>query len=336
MATPKRPNGTNDLSSLLPENEELDFEEDIPEDLVSQQSQRLSSQVVIVDIEVESQDNSQRSSEAEEPVLSDNELAEEMSFTQNACSQRSNKSSTQRLTTGQSKGRQSSGQGVSGIGSATTSTTTIEKVPINDTTGQSGGNPSAVTPGPDDRKVPPLIITLDSMGEKIESHRRKNPTPKKQPPKSGSTFERKQMARKSTGGGHQFATKTKPRQQLSTKSVPKKNVETGAPKRHRYRPGQKALRDIRKYQMNTDLLIKKVPFQRLVREIASHLSIASEGLRFQTTALLALQEASEAYLVNLFEDTNLCAIHAKRVTIMPKDMQLARRIRGESAIPREQ
>jgi histone H3 len=55
----------------------------------------------------------------------------------------------------------------------------------------------------------------------------------------------------------------------------------------------------------------------------------ADPVRFQSVALLALQEATEAYLVGLFEDTNLCAIHAKRVTIMPKDIQLARRIRGE-------
>jgi histone H3 len=93
-----------------------------------------------------------------------------------------------------------------------------------------------------------------------------------------------------------------------------------------FRPGTKALREIRKYQKTTELLLKKLPFQRLVREIAQDFK---SDLRFQSTAVLALQEASEAYLVSLFEDTNLCAIHAKRVTIMPKDMQLARRIRGE-------
>jgi histone H3 len=81
------------------------------------------------------------------------------------------------------------------------------------------------------------------------------------------------------------------------------------------------LREIRKYQKSTDLLIRKAPFQRLVREIAQDRKI---DLKFQSTAVLALQEASEAYLVGLFEDTNLCAIHAKRVTIMPKDIQLAR------------
>ena len=94
----------------------------------------------------------------------------------------------------------------------------------------------------------------------------------------------------------------------------------------RYRPGTVALREIRRYQKSTELLIRKLPFQRLVREIASEYR---NELRFQSSAVLALQEASEAYMVGLFEDTNLCAIHAKRVTIMPKDMQLARRIRGE-------
>ena len=88
------------------------------------------------------------------------------------------------------------------------------------------------------------------------------------------------------------------------------------------------VREIRKYQKSTELLIRKLPFQRLVREIAQDFKT---DLRFQSSAVMALQEASEAYLVGLFEDTNLCAIHAKRVTIMPKDIQLARRIRGERA-----
>uniref|UniRef100_A0A8B9G6I3 H3.5 histone n=1 Tax=Amazona collaria TaxID=241587 RepID=A0A8B9G6I3_9PSIT len=94
------------------------------------------------------------------------------------------------------------------------------------------------------------------------------------------------------------------------------------------RPGTVALREIRRYQKSTELLIRKLPFQRLVREIAQDFKT---DLRFQSAAIGALQEASEAYLVGLFEDTNLCAIHAKRVTIMPKDIQLARRIRGERA-----
>ena len=102
----------------------------------------------------------------------------------------------------------------------------------------------------------------------------------------------------------------------------------GIKKPHRYRPGTVALREIRKYQKNTELLIRKLPFQRLVREIVQGL-FKNEDFRMQSTAILALQEACEAYLVGLFEDTNLCAIHAKRVTIMPRDLQLARRIRGE-------
>ena len=100
----------------------------------------------------------------------------------------------------------------------------------------------------------------------------------------------------------------------------------GVKKPHRFRPGTVALREIRRFQKSTELLIRKLPFQRLVREIASEFK---NDLRFQSSAVLALQEATEAYLVGLFEDTNLCAIHAKRVTIMPKDLQLARRIRGE-------
>lgn len=100
------------------------------------------------------------------------------------------------------------------------------------------------------------------------------------------------------------------------------------PRRRRYRPGTVALREIRKLQNSTDLLMRKLPFSRLVREIALNLRPKDEGMRWQSQAVLALQEAAEAFLVHLFEDSNLCAIHAKRVTIMQKDIQLARRIRG--------
>ena len=110
---------------------------------------------------------------------------------------------------------------------------------------------------------------------------------------------------------------------------PAHHVQGGEPKNpHRYRPGTVALHEKRRYQKSTELLIRKLPFQRLVREIAQDYKT---DLRFQSSAIMTLQEASEAYLVGLFEDTNLCAIHAKRVTIMPKDIQLARRIRGERA-----
>ncbi|KAH3745554.1 Histones H3 and H4 [Pelomyxa schiedti] len=131
----------------------------------------------------------------------------------------------------------------------------------------------------------------------------------------------KQTARKSTGG-------KAPRKHIASKHAHKKAPAGGVKKPHRFRPGTVALREIRKYQKSTELLIRKLPFQRLVREIAQDFKT---DLRFQSSAIAALQEAAEAYLVGLFEDTNLCAIHAKRVTIMPKDIQLARRIRGERA-----
>lgn len=125
---------------------------------------------------------------------------------------------------------------------------------------------------------------------------------------------------KSTGG-------KAPRKQLASKAARKSAPSTGGVKKpHRYKPGTVALREIRRYQKSTELLIRKLPFQRLVREIAQDFK---SDLRFQSSAIGALQESVEAYLVSLFEDTNLCAIHAKRVTIQSKDIQLARRLRGE-------
>jgi len=144
----------------------------------------------------------------------------------------------------------------------------------------------------------------------------------------------KQTARKSTTNYYNIIQTGKLRQKLETKTgrgAGKGRKSTGGlsqvkKKTFRYRPGTIALREIRRYQKSTELLIPRLPFQRLVREIAMDFK---DGLLFQSAALGALQEASEAYLVGLFEDTNLCAIHAKRVTIMPRDVQLARRIRGE-------
>eukprot|EP01056_Protomagalhaensia_sp_Gyna25_P004221 Protomagalhaensia_sp_Gyna_25__4220@NODE_383_length_3630_cov_191_540518_g294_i0_p4_GENE_NODE_383_length_3630_cov_191_540518_g294_i0NODE_383_length_3630_cov_191_540518_g294_i0_p4_ORF_typecomplete_len138_score26_27Histone/PF00125_24/9_7e47CENPT_C/PF15511_6/7_2e03CENPT_C/PF15511_6/0_00019CENPS/PF15630_6/0_00034Bromo_TP/PF07524_13/0_0013CBFD_NFYB_HMF/PF00808_23/0_027PAF/PF15715_5/0_045_NODE_383_length_3630_cov_191_540518_g294_i019862399 len=131
----------------------------------------------------------------------------------------------------------------------------------------------------------------------------------------------KHHARKSTMAGKA------PRKALAVKAARKAPPGANAAKKpRRFRPGTVALREIRRYQKSTELLIRKLPFQRLVKEIASEFK---SELRFQSSAVMALQEASEAYLVGLFEDTNLCAIHAKRVTIMPKDILLARRIRGE-------
>ena len=131
----------------------------------------------------------------------------------------------------------------------------------------------------------------------------------------------KQTARKSVGG-------KAPRKQLMTLAARSRapTASGGVKRPHRYRPGTVALREIRKYQKSTELVIRKLPFQRLVREIAQDFKT---DLRFASGAILALQESAEAYMVGLFEDTNLCAIHARRVTIMPRDIYLARRIRGE-------
>ena len=108
-----------------------------------------------------------------------------------------------------------------------------------------------------------------------------------------------------------------------TGKAPQTQMHAGQKKRkaQRYRPGTVVLREIRRYQKSSELLIQRMPFQRLVREIAQ---VHNPYVRFQSGAILALQESAEAYLVGLLEDSNLCAIHAKRVTIMPKDMQLAR------------
>uniref|UniRef100_A0A914CPV9 Histone H2A/H2B/H3 domain-containing protein n=1 Tax=Acrobeloides nanus TaxID=290746 RepID=A0A914CPV9_9BILA len=145
----------------------------------------------------------------------------------------------------------------------------------------------------------------------------------------------KQTARKSTEGVNaprkQLATKAAKKllatkaakKQLSSARLPK---DGGVKKPHRYRPGTVALREIRKFQKSTASLLPKAPFQRLVREISQDIK---HELRFQSAAIGALQEASEAFLTGLFEDTQLCAIHAKRVTIMPRDVHLALRIRGD-------
>ena len=118
-----------------------------------------------------------------------------------------------------------------------------------------------------------------------------------------------------------------PRKALATKAARKSAPATGGVKKpHRYRPGTVALREIRRFQKSVEPLIRTGPFVRLIREIM--LDFRAD-LRLQKNAASALQEASEAYLVGLMQDSNLCAIHAKRVTIQPKDMKLARRVRGE-------
>ena len=127
-------------------------------------------------------------------------------------------------------------------------------------------------------------------------------------------------ARKSAGGKH-------PRKHIAAKAATKK-VAGGVKRAHRFRPGTVALREIKRYQKSVKMLIPRAPFQRLVRECFHEVD---PDLRLSPNALLAMQEASEAFLVGVFEDANLCSLHAKRVTVTKADMDLARRIRGEAA-----
>lgn len=137
----------------------------------------------------------------------------------------------------------------------------------------------------------------------------------------------KQIPSKSTGGKAP-KTWTAARKAKASQSA----RDRGLKKPHRFRPGTVALREIRRYQKSTEFLIRRAPFARIVRETLQDTNAKHSGVyRMQSSALAAIQEAAEAYLVGLFEDTNLCAIHAKRITIMPKDIQLSRRIRGERA-----
>jgi histone H3 len=186
-----------------------------------------------------------------------------------------------------------------------------------------------------DRPAPPLLEVIEEEPKKKKSA---SPGKKKASPRPGGKAPRKQAAPKKRpqkedkGKGRVGpAAPSKKEQALNRKfagKVPRKSlpvVAGGIKKAHRFKPGTVALREIRRYQKSSELLIRRLPFQRLVREIAVDFKT---DLRFQAAAVEALQDSAEAYLVGLFEDTNLCALHAKRVTIMPKDMQLARRIRN--------
>ncbi|XRB23526.1 histone H3 [Pseudoscourfieldia marina] len=119
---------------------------------------------------------------------------------------------------------------------------------------------------------------------------------------------------------------TAPTQQQQQQQQQQHRTQQQPPKKHRYRPGTVALREIRKYQRSVDLLFRKLPFAKLCKEISNTYNL--DGMRWTGEALLAMQHATEGVMVSLFEDINLCAIHAKRVTIQPRDLQLARRVRG--------
>lgn len=188
---------------------------------------------------------------------------------------------------------------------------------------------------------------VSAGGPQINKTKSKYPTLLKSPTRTSVGGKSPRSAQKPTTGREQIAGPSRVtgsgargraipnfRSPLHSPQSPRKRVLQDSSRREskkrRYRPGTKALMEIRRYQKMTELLIPKLPFSRLIREICT--AITPKDLRFQSSALLALQEASEAYLVQLFEDTNLCAIHARRVTIMPKDIRLARRIRGEHGI----
>ncbi|XP_056154856.1 histone H3-like centromeric protein A [Lampris incognitus] len=144
------------------------------------------------------------------------------------------------------------------------------------------------------------------MRRDTSKHRRKAKSPQRRPP--------------------QAAPGPSPSRPPSQRQSGRTEPTTVLPKTRRFRPGTRALMEIRKYQKTTNLLIRKAPFARLVREVCQQYS--PQTLRWQVYSLMALQEAAEAFLVMIFSDANLCALHAKRVTLFPRDIQLARRIRG--------
>jgi histone H3 len=136
---------------------------------------------------------------------------------------------------------------------------------------------------------------------------------------------------KAKNAAAKISSKAKKRSTLGAKKgkspMKKTAPAAGGRKKPRMRPGTVALREIRRYQKSSKNLLPRAPFQRVVREVARGYD---SDLRFASQALVALQEAAEAYLVGIFEDANMCALHANRVTIMRKDMDLARRIRGDA------
>lgn len=130
----------------------------------------------------------------------------------------------------------------------------------------------------------------------------------------------KQTARKSTGG-------KAPRKQLATKAARKSAIPSSGIKKPRYKTGTVALKEIRRYQKSTEFLIRKLPFQRICKRLCQQQNVE---MRFQVNALEVFQEAAEGFLVGFFEDARHCATHAKRVTVMPKDLALVMKLRSQN------
>eukprot|EP01117_Protostelium_nocturnum_P006342 TRINITY_DN2292_c0_g1_i1.p1 TRINITY_DN2292_c0_g1~~TRINITY_DN2292_c0_g1_i1.p1 ORF type:complete len:187 (+),score=67.43 TRINITY_DN2292_c0_g1_i1:131-691(+) len=157
-----------------------------------------------------------------------------------------------------------------------------------------------------------------------------------QTPKKPTAVKKSGTTPKASNNNNRRVSTTPVRRPPAKKSPSKKSSSpSDSPrKKYRHKPGFQVNRVIKQLQRSTNLLIPKLPFARLVREIAHTFTpVNSDGYRFQAEALMALQEATESYLTGLFEDAYLCSNHAKRVTLMNRDIQLARRIRGSREAP---
>lgn len=185
----------------------------------------------------------------------------------------------------------------------------------------------------------PPILTQSSFTVPSTPSKRKS-TPPKQMKKISEIFDKnpntprrkeRRAALEKGVVGLKSSAKKSPRVSAFDKELQSRTGKTvtsgGFKKPHRFKPGTVALREIRKYQKGSDLLLKKLPFQRLIREVAQEYK---SDIRFQADALRALQEAAEAYIVDIFGDVNLCAIHAQRTTIMPRDLALAKALRRDA------
>ena len=159
---------------------------------------------------------------------------------------------------------------------------------------------------------------------------KKKDAAKKMPSKAKANMKKAKAAK--VKASKKVAKKSKPAKTSKmagkiSKAASKVQAKKEGPRKHRWRPGTVALREIKKYQKQSTPCLPRAPFQRLVRSITGEYD---PDLRFQSQALVALQEAAEAYLTGIMEDANLCALHSKRVTVMKKDLMLARRLRGDA------
>lgn len=175
---------------------------------------------------------------------------------------------------------------------------------------------------------PPLPPSLPDMGELPAASKKKAASSRQKTAAvlteitNANVYNKKPNKRKQRAPVQKKSVAAPTAKAIKRKSVAQHSV-AGIKKPHRFRPGTVALREIRKYQKSTDNLIRKLPFQRLVREIAQDFR---SDMRFTKTAFEALQEVSEAFMVDRFERSNLLAIHARRVTVQPKDCRLVQRL----------